>query len=88
VEPEVALRADPPEPLALHLEWLDQAEGTRAKATLLLRLLFPPRAYMEPPPGTPHPRRALARAYLTRLAKLREAPAALADRRRRKGPDG
>jgi hypothetical protein len=88
VEPEVALRADPPEPLAIHLEWLRQADGTRAKAALMLRLLFPPRAYMEPPPGTPRRRVALARAYLARLAKLRDAPAALSDRRRRKDPDG
>jgi hypothetical protein len=73
----VALRTDPPAPLALHLEWLNQAHGPASKGRLFLRLLFPPRSYMEPPPGTRWPRVALAAAYLRRLAKLRYAPAAL-----------
>lgn len=74
---EVALRTVSPAPLALHLEWLRQARGPRAKLRLFLRLVFPPRAFMEPPPGTPHPRRALAAAYARRIAKLRYAPMAL-----------
>jgi Uncharacterised nucleotidyltransferase len=79
---EVGLRADPPVPLAIHLEWLRQARGPRAKAKLVWRLVFPPRAFMEPPPGTRRPRVALARAYLARIAKLRHLPGALSARRR------
>jgi Uncharacterised nucleotidyltransferase len=78
---EVELRANPPAPLAIHLEWLRQARGPRAKARLVWRLLFPPRAFMEPPPGTRRPRLALARAYLARIAKLRHLPATLRARR-------
>lgn len=74
---EVALRTTAPAPLALHLEWLHQARGARSKARLLLRLLFPPRAFMDPAPGARRPRAALARAYLVRIGKLRHGPAAL-----------
>jgi len=77
VSVEVALRTGAPVPLALHLEWLHQAQGARAKARLLLRLLFPPRAFMEPAPGVHRPRAALARAYVVRISKLRHGPAAL-----------
>jgi hypothetical protein len=78
---EVELRANPPAPLAIHLEWVRQARGPRAKARLVWRLLFPPPAFMEPPPGTRRPRLALARAYLARVAKLRHVPKALSARR-------
>jgi hypothetical protein len=74
---EVALRADPPAPLTLHLEWLRRAQGPRAKVALLVRLVFPPRSFMEPPPGTRRPRAALGWAYVVRLGKLRHVPAAL-----------
>ena len=74
---EVALRTAAHPPLALHIEWMRQARGVRAKARLLLRLLFPPRAFMEPGPGARWPRAALAGAYLLRIAKLRHGPAAL-----------
>lgn len=74
---EVALRTAAHPPLALHIEWMRQARGVSAKARLLLRLLFPPRAFMEPGPGARRPRAALAGAYLLRIAKLRHGPAAL-----------
>jgi hypothetical protein len=85
---EVNLRASPSPRLALHLEWLSQASGIRAKFALAWRLLLPPRAFMQAHLGPgPHPRRALARAYLARLLRLpRHAPAAVIAWRRTHRP--
>jgi hypothetical protein len=68
---EVELRAGADPPLAASFEWLAQAPGLRAKASLCRRLLFPSAAWVrESYPFAYSGRAALAAAYLVRLLRV------------------
>jgi hypothetical protein len=73
---EVTLRATMPPPVALGFEQLAQADGLRARAAIVWRKLFPPRAFIVHwDPRAARSRTALALAYVRRpLWILRRAP--------------
>jgi len=75
----VELRATSPPPVALGLEQLARAHGTRARAEIVWRKFVPPPSFIRHwDPRAGHSRSSLLRAYLRRpLWILRRAPQAL-----------